>query len=106
MRLPAPVAPMLPASTSLPPTAVTRGDLIVPIVPELNLPFRFSPCSPRWAPPGHVMLADVAALEAMISHLDDLLEADSFDDYGPNGLQVPGAAEVGLVATGVSAHRE
>jgi dinuclear metal center YbgI/SA1388 family protein len=52
------------------------------------------------------MLAGVAALEAMISHLDDLLEAASFDDYGPNGLQVPGAAEVDVVATGVSAHRE
>ncbi|MEX2253333.1 MAG: Nif3-like dinuclear metal center hexameric protein [Thermoleophilaceae bacterium] len=42
----------------------------------------------------------------MIAFLDDLLEIDAFDDYGPNGLQVPGAAEVELVATGVSAHRE
>src|SRR3954463_7249870 len=97
---------MLPASTSLPPTAVTRGDLIVPIGPELNLPFRFSPSSPRWAPPTRVMLARMAALEAMISHLDDLLEVGAFEDYGPNGLQVPGAPEVDVVATGVSAHRE
>ena len=29
-----------------------------------------------------------------------------FDDYGPNGLQVPGSAEVERVITGVSAHRE
>src|SRR5205823_4272367 len=35
-----------------------------------------------------------------------LLEPAGFRDYGPNGLQVPGAAEVGTVATGVSAHRE
>ena len=42
----------------------------------------------------------------MVSFLDELLEADAFDDYGPNGLQVPGADEVTHVATGVSAHRE
>ena len=29
-----------------------------------------------------------------------------FEDYGPNGLQVPGPDEVDVVATGVSAHRE
>jgi dinuclear metal center YbgI/SA1388 family protein len=38
--------------------------------------------------------------------LDGLLEAASFEDYGPNGLQVPGASEVGTVITGVSAHAE
>jgi dinuclear metal center YbgI/SA1388 family protein len=48
----------------------------------------------------------VADRDAMIAYLDDLLEVDEFEDYGPNGLQVPGAAEVELVATGVSAHRE
>jgi dinuclear metal center YbgI/SA1388 family protein len=48
----------------------------------------------------------MAPLREIISFLDDLLEADAFDDYGPNGLQVPGAAEVGHVATGVSAHRD
>ena len=42
----------------------------------------------------------------MIAHLNEVLDADAFDDYGPNGLQVPGAEEVELVATGVSAHRE
>ena len=30
----------------------------------------------------------------------------SYPDYGPNGLQVPGAGEVTGVVTGVSAHRE
>jgi dinuclear metal center YbgI/SA1388 family protein len=48
----------------------------------------------------------VARLEEVVAHLDGLLDAASFDDYGPNGLQVPGAEEVRLVATGVSAHRE
>jgi dinuclear metal center YbgI/SA1388 family protein len=37
---------------------------------------------------------------------DELLDISSFDDYGPNGLQVPGAAEVTKVATGVSANLE
>jgi dinuclear metal center YbgI/SA1388 family protein len=48
----------------------------------------------------------VAALRELVAHLDELLEIDAFDDYGPNGLQVPGASEVRRVATGVSAHRE
>src|SRR3954452_19348845 len=42
----------------------------------------------------------------MVAHLDELLDPGVFDDYGPNGLQVPGADEVDVVATGVSAHRE
>jgi dinuclear metal center YbgI/SA1388 family protein len=42
----------------------------------------------------------------IIAWLDELLEVDRFADYGPNGLQVPGAAEVTKVLTGVSAHRE
>jgi len=41
-----------------------------------------------------------------MAHLDGLLDPASFDDYGPNGLQVPGAEEVERVATGVSAHRD
>ncbi len=39
-------------------------------------------------------------------YLDELLEPAAFDDYGPNGLQVPGAAEVQTVVTGVSAQLE
>jgi dinuclear metal center YbgI/SA1388 family protein len=42
----------------------------------------------------------------IIAELDRLLEPARFDDYGPNGLQVPGAVEVETVATGVSAHLE
>ncbi len=41
----------------------------------------------------------------IIGYLDDMLEIGSFSDYGPNGLQVPGAEQVTKVVTGVSAHR-
>jgi dinuclear metal center YbgI/SA1388 family protein len=43
-------------------------------------------------------------LAELIDHLDRLLAIDEFHDYGPNGLQVPGAAEVQTVVTGVSAN--
>src|SRR3954464_4189234 len=45
-------------------------------------------------------------LETLIGYLDDLLKPQNFEDYGPNGLQVPGREEVGVVATGVSAGAE
>jgi dinuclear metal center YbgI/SA1388 family protein len=48
----------------------------------------------------------MAARDEIIAYLDDLLEIDAFTDYGPIGLQVPGAAEVSRVVTGVSAQRE
>jgi dinuclear metal center YbgI/SA1388 family protein len=48
----------------------------------------------------------VAGLEEIVGYLDELLDPGAFEDYGPNGLQVPGSEEVALVATGVSAHRE
>ena len=48
----------------------------------------------------------MSQLKAVISYLDELLAAQDFDDYGPNGLQVPGSGEVSVVATGVSAHRD
>jgi dinuclear metal center YbgI/SA1388 family protein len=44
--------------------------------------------------------------DELISFLDELLESQGWPDYGPNGLQVPGASDVELVVTGVSAHRE
>jgi dinuclear metal center YbgI/SA1388 family protein len=46
------------------------------------------------------------ATSEILAELDRLLEPSRFDDYGPNGLQVPGATEVTTVATGVSAHLE
>jgi dinuclear metal center YbgI/SA1388 family protein len=42
----------------------------------------------------------------ILAELDALLEPSRFDDYGPNGLQVPGASQVDTVATGVSANLE
>jgi dinuclear metal center YbgI/SA1388 family protein len=48
----------------------------------------------------------MARRDEIVAHLDELLEIGSFSDYGPNGLQVPGAEEVSLVVTGVSAQRE
>jgi dinuclear metal center YbgI/SA1388 family protein len=42
----------------------------------------------------------------ILAHLNELLETDRFEDYCPNGLQVPGPAEVSTIATGVSAGAE
>lgn len=42
----------------------------------------------------------------ILAHLDELLQPARFDDYGPNGLQVPGPASVSTLATGVSAGAE
>ena len=47
----------------------------------------------------------MAARDEIIGFCDELLDIGSFEDYGPNGLQVPGAAEVAKVATGVSANQ-
>jgi dinuclear metal center YbgI/SA1388 family protein len=51
-------------------------------------------------------LAPVAARDEILSFCDDLLDVGSFEDYGPNGIQVPGKGEVSKVATGVSANQE
>ena len=48
----------------------------------------------------------MAARDEIIAFLDGLLDAPGWPDYGPNGLQVPGAAEVSHVVSGVSAHLE
>jgi dinuclear metal center YbgI/SA1388 family protein len=47
-----------------------------------------------------------ASRDEIITFCDELLDAAAYDDYGPNGLQVPGATEVNKVVTGVSAHLE
>ena len=41
-----------------------------------------------------------------ISFLDGLLDPGAFDDYGPNGLQIPGRDTATKVVTGVSAQLE
>jgi dinuclear metal center YbgI/SA1388 family protein len=48
----------------------------------------------------------MARLTELISYLDELLEIGDFQDYGPNGLQVPGTEEISVVVTGVSSHRD
>lgn len=53
-----------------------------------------------------VTLRSVAAREEILAFCDGLLDVDAFEDYAPNGLQVPGASEVSRIATGVSANLE
>jgi dinuclear metal center YbgI/SA1388 family protein len=48
----------------------------------------------------------VALTREILSFLDELLDPGGFDDYGPNGLQVPGRGEVDRIVTGVSASLE
>jgi dinuclear metal center YbgI/SA1388 family protein len=48
----------------------------------------------------------MASLRTIVEHLDSLLEPSAYDDYGPNGLQVPGREAVETVVTGVSANVE
>ena len=48
----------------------------------------------------------MADRDELLAFVDELLDSRAFEDYGPNGLQVPGALEVHKVASGVSAHRE
>jgi dinuclear metal center YbgI/SA1388 family protein len=47
-----------------------------------------------------------AATSDILEELERILQPARFQDYGPNGLQVPGAAQVHTLATGVSAHAE
>ena len=48
----------------------------------------------------------MASRDEIIAFCDETLDARAFQDYGPNGLQVPGASEVNSIATCVSAHLE
>jgi dinuclear metal center YbgI/SA1388 family protein len=48
----------------------------------------------------------MAPVREIVSFLDELLDPGAFADYCPNGLQVPGRADVDRVATGVSASLE
>jgi dinuclear metal center YbgI/SA1388 family protein len=45
----------------------------------------------------------MASRDHIATFLDTLLEVDRFEDYGPNGLQVEGKAEIGKVVSGVTA---
>jgi dinuclear metal center YbgI/SA1388 family protein len=48
----------------------------------------------------------MAARDEVLEFARELLDLDSFDDYGPMGLQVVGADEVMKIAAGVSSSRE
>ena len=43
--------------------------------------------------------AQMAQLTEVISYLDELLDAEKFQDYAPNGLQVPGSDELSVLVT-------
>jgi dinuclear metal center YbgI/SA1388 family protein len=45
-----------------------------------------------------------ATTSDILQELESILQPQRFEDYGPNGLQVPGPAQVETVATGVSAN--
>jgi dinuclear metal center YbgI/SA1388 family protein len=47
-----------------------------------------------------------ARLLDILQEIDELLQPARFDDYCPNGLQIPGPEQVSTLATGVSAHAE
>jgi dinuclear metal center YbgI/SA1388 family protein len=48
----------------------------------------------------------MASLYTIVEHLDSLLDPAAYDDYGPNGIQVPGREAVETIVTGVSANVE
>ena len=48
----------------------------------------------------------MAARDDILAFCDELLDVESYPDYGPIGLQVVGAAEVRRLVCGVSASRE
>lgn len=48
----------------------------------------------------------MAKRDAILAYADALLDLPAFKDYGPMGMQVVGAEEVGKLACGVSASRE
>jgi dinuclear metal center YbgI/SA1388 family protein len=48
----------------------------------------------------------MTSLHTILEHLESILEPGAYDDYGPNGLQVPGRETVETVVTGVSANVE
>src|SRR3954453_18034022 len=48
----------------------------------------------------------MTSLRTIVHHLESILDPAAYDDYGPNGLQVPGRETVETVVTGVSANAE
>jgi dinuclear metal center YbgI/SA1388 family protein len=48
----------------------------------------------------------MAPVHEILDRLASVLDPEAYDDYGPNGLQVPGREDVQTVVTGVSAGAE
>src|SRR3954454_18231622 len=48
----------------------------------------------------------MAKRDEITAYCDELLDIGRFEDFGPNGLQVPGQPEVTKIATGVTANLE
>jgi dinuclear metal center YbgI/SA1388 family protein len=48
----------------------------------------------------------MASLHTIVEHIDSLLDPAAYDDFGPNGLQVPGREAVETIVSGVSANVE
>ena len=48
----------------------------------------------------------MADRDQIVAYCDGLLNVSSFEDYAPNGLQVPGEHDVSRIASGVSANLE
>jgi dinuclear metal center YbgI/SA1388 family protein len=56
-------------------------------------------------PPVSTPTASMATQHQLLSAFDNLLEPSRFKDYGPNGLQVEGKAQVARIVSGVTASR-
>lgn len=82
---------------------IRTGDLTDPngaryqAAPRPDAPSVFHTAIFAWVP---------ASASDILTELDRLLEPARFEDYCPNGLQVPGPARVETLATGVSAQAE
>ena len=49
---------------------------------------------------------DMTDFKTLLQAFDQLLQADKFKDYGPNGLQVEGKRQIQKIVSGVTASRE
>jgi dinuclear metal center YbgI/SA1388 family protein len=94
-----------PASLLLRPPAPDLGSRLAR-APRTGPPFRSGPPPTPNPPLPHYPRLIPTPLAHIISDLTGLLNPDRFADYGPNGLQVPGAETVTTVVTGVSAQLE
>jgi len=58
------------------------------------------------ASPASALVAPGVDARLLLRHLDATLQPERFQDYGPNGLQVEGRAQVRHLVSGVTASRE